>query len=177
MTYNLLPEKSQKKINLEYRLRLLTLIFYFSSAVLLVGFVLLIPSYVLLEVQKNVFISESPENRNSELDKNRKKFAESIKGIEDSLKILEASKKSSLKPHELIDKIADVTGEGVYLNRFTYSVVGASTTIIVDGNAGKRDDFLAFVDRVKKTPPFKTADFPVELLARSKDIKFTITVK
>lgn len=177
MTYNLLPEKSQKKINLEYRLRLITLIFYFSSGVLLVGFMLLVPSYVMLEVQKNVFINESPENSNTDVDKNRKKFAESIKSIEDSLKILDSTKKTSDKPHELIDKISGVKGSGVVIQRFTYTLVGASTTIIVDGNASKRDDFLGFIDRVKKTPPFKTADYPVELLAKSRDIKFSITVK
>lgn len=176
MPYNILSEKSKKKNNLEYHLRLLTLVLYFMSGVTIIGFTLIIPSYFLLEVQKEVFQAGLSLGEN-ELDKEKKKFNDTIKNIDNSIKIVESSIPKTKIPHELIEKITSSMNGGVQLQKLILTVSGASTTISIDGGAKTRDDFLQFVEGIKKTEPFREVNYPVELIAKNKDIKFQITVK
>lgn len=177
MNYNLLTEETKKKNSIEYRLKELTVIFYLLSGILISGTILLLPSFFLVETKKSA-AEEIINNTKQEEGKNdRGQFADTIKKIDESLKLIKVDSNISNSPSVLIQKIIGSKNDNVTINRFIYTLEGASSTVIIDGFAGNRDSFLNFVDSVKKTESFVSADYPVDLIARNRDIKFSITVK
>lgn len=174
--YNLLPEETQKHLLKEYRLRFLALLCGFFSAAFIIGAVLLLPSYIFV-FEKKAELEQELEMLKKGEEAGAKGFSTSARAVEDKIKALATLDKGVEEPHAFFSKIIEERDKSIFLQRFSYEIVGTTTSLIVDGVAKTRDDLLAFQNRLERRAPFHSAEFPVELLAKSRDIRFSIIIR
>jgi hypothetical protein len=104
-------------------------------------------------------------------------FANTAKELDEKIKALSQLVDESKLPHFYINKLFNERGGVVTINHFNYSIVSATTSIGLEGNAKTRDGLLAFKSRLEKTDLFSKVDFPIDLLVKTKDIDFSMTLK
>lgn len=177
MFYNLLPEEIQKKLLQEYHLRFSALLLILFAAICVIGVILLVPSYFLLFQKRSSFQLEIASLRNDQEDSSRKSSATAFRNLDEKMKALNILDSNRELPHVLFEKIIEDRGSSVTIQRFSSRLVGSTTEITVEGVAKTRDDLIAFKDRIKKKEPFTSVEFPPELLAKSKDVHFLMSIK
>ena len=175
--HNLLTEEAQKDVIKEYRFRFLSVLSGFFTLVFVVGSVLLVPSYMLVLTQKSGLKTELEIAKKLQEDNGNDNFSSSARSVEDKIKILSSVDSQNEAPDLLFRKIMEEMGESVKLNDFSYTETEGQLSIKIDGVAKNRDELLAFRNRLRQKQPFTSADFPVELLAKDEDIRFSMEIK
>ena len=177
MMYNLLPESAQGKVAREYHFRFLALLCSFFCAVFFIGTVLLLPSFVYV-VSKKTEANAEIDSITQKDDASGSNSAISAKSVEEKIKMLSIFGEEKDEPHVFFNKILEEKGNSISLQRFSYSLDDKKALVInLEGVAKGRDDLTAFQNRLKHKAPFTSADFPVELLAKDSNIRFSMTVK
>ncbi|MFC1732245.1 hypothetical protein ACFL6I_18210 [candidate division KSB1 bacterium] len=173
---NLLPKKERKRFEWEYKFRLLTILLLFLMATIVLGIILLLPSY---------FVSKSKGEsigRQSELLKKTIIFREgdtsvtSLLSTKQKINQLVETQKQVLQT-EIIQTIIQNTDENVAVDAFYYKKgTDSDGEMKVTGKADSRTALLSFSDRLKKESLFDRVDLPVSSLARDSNITFSITL-
>ena len=169
--YNILPDENKAKLKREYLLRLLAICCLFLSFTMLVGTILLFPSFIVL-YQKRTILNEELKTEGVETP-NTKNFSDIAKELQQKVKLLGSFSENS-SPRGTFSGIISERGNNITLSRFTYDFKDGSNSIVIVGNAKTRDDLLRFQSNLEKTALFKSVDFPDNLLAQNKDIMFNI---
>jgi len=176
--YNVLPEENQKSLRKEYLLRLVAVFSWFVGAIAFCGTALLIPSYVITLQKKSELKTElSSGGEEVVVDKDKEDFTNTAKDLQEKLKTLPVLASEAQLPHIFLNGILNEKGPAITINRFNYELVGTTTNLILEGVAKNRDDLLVFKSRLEKTKLFKKVDFPIDLLVKTRNISFTMTLK
>ena len=176
--YNVLLEEQKKNLKQEYRLRLATVTLFLLAAVFVSGIIALIPEVTLTFYNKATIEQELKALKEGNEGKLRSTYVSSIKEIETQVKALDYLSKAD-SPHSLIDRITQNRGKGVTLTKFSYRIVGTTTPMTLVGAAERLEDLLKFQERMQKTKPFTVAEFPIDLLSKSKNsaVSFSLQIK
>lgn len=175
--YNVLPEENQKSLKKEYILRLIAVASWFVGAIAFCGLVLLIPSYVITLQKKSELNLEIKQGGEAEANSSEANYTNTAKDLQEKLKTLAVLADETRLPHVFFDSILKEKSKDITLDRFHYELVGTTTTIILDGVAQTRDGLLSFKSRLEKTKLFRQVDFPIDLLVKTRNISFTMTLK
>ena len=173
---NLLPAEHRTRVIVEYRLRVVVVVLSLTLIVVIVGIVLLIPSYFLSRSKKDsvseqtAFIERSIEFRESEIS------AELLRKTRDQLLLLADSDKRVLLT-SIIKNVTEGKGIGVTISAISHFREGEIGTLTITGKALRRDNLLAFKDALDRNSHFSSVSLPISDLAKSRDIKFTLTLK
>lgn len=171
---NLIPSNAKKSITIEYWLRVCTSWFVLWAVTLFVSVIVLVPAYVLINIQVSVYESSAKIAQESvtsyeEVSKNLKQASEQAKLIVNSdddtniyayVDLFEQLQDSSI----MITKVA--------VNRTEKGVA----PVTVDGRAVDRESLAAFRDRLLAEESVSSVDLPISNLAKDRDIQFTLTV-
>jgi len=171
--YNVLPEDLQNDLKKEYRLRFLVVALRLAIIIFIIGSFALAPSIILSYTKQKELKIELSQLQEGNPKSKVKEYVEATKDLEEKITFLLQTSLGG-EPDTLLLSIINGKPQGISLTRFTVNQVGTSTKIILDGEADKRDDLLAFQKILQKTKPLSKAVFPVGLLAQERDIKFTI---
>ncbi|MDO8492369.1 MAG: hypothetical protein Q7S34_01880 [bacterium] len=175
--YNVLPEEDKKLLKKEYSLRLVAVVSWFISAIVLSGMILLMPSYI-ITLQKKSELTEKLAQRNVKTAESDKiNYSDTAKELQEKLKILAVLPDQKYLSHFFFTGILNEKGETITLNKFSYGLLGTTTNITIVGTAKTREGLLSFKSRLEKTNLFKIVDFPIDLLVKTRDINFTIVLK
>jgi len=174
---NLIPRSAKKKIVQEYWMRVVCAWVVLWSLCILVGVVLLWPTYVLLSGNNAAyaeFFSDASE-RSAEFEASGQQLVEATRQSIDIIRLSEQATLSSV--------LADI-----------WSTVDASTIVIEDiditrsevqetlnpigitGEASNRQALADFRSSLQALPYVTAVDLPIENLAQNEDIAFTMTV-
>jgi hypothetical protein len=170
-----LPPHERKELKREYTSRLLVVMLSFSFVAIILASVFLLPSYV---ISKEKFDEVSIRNKEltATLESGGKSgFNEALSAAKKDMKLLAVS--NELGMVEFIQKIAKKKNSSITIDniRFVRKVEGGSE-IQITGNAVTRDALISFEKELSSEPLFTTVDFPESLLAKARNVDFSITI-
>ncbi len=172
---NLLPAIRARMIRKTYFIRLATIIFFALATTVFLYGILSIPTYIYLnsevEGQQQVLSTlkvqlskqhiEEVEKRITKLN-NNSKFLETING--------------HITASGVVRRVLTVPRVGVTLSQITYFVSKTTKkiTVMISGNAGTRNELQQYQRDLQNTSFISSADLPVDVYAKEKDIAFTM---
>ncbi len=168
---NLLPKNDKHLIREEYRLRLVTVVLFAFSAVIIMASVLLIPSYFITYLKGVSGEEQIKIIRDVVAMHERDNVDQILVEAKQKLKAISSERQSDMV--EVIQTILEEQSAVISLNSF----VSVDDMIRVEGVARSRDDLVLFADRLEKTPLFVNVNLPLSNLAPSKDIRFSFDMK
>ena len=168
---NLLPPNEKRMVAREEWRRVIRVIGAFGLAAILIGSVLLTPSYIplLFEIQSlgREHDLEQEASRIFELDVIRREVGEISRA-------LDVVKRAALgRPHtrQLFDAVVR-DASGITTTSFT---VRDAVSVSVEGKAALRGDLLAFEQMLRESGLFREISSPLSNIIRQADISFTLT--
>ncbi|HZS43189.1 MAG TPA: hypothetical protein VFA52_03160 [Candidatus Paceibacterota bacterium] len=173
--FHLLPEEEKKLLKREYFYRLLFVILCFIFAIEVIASAFLLPSY-LLSYRKVADLNDQSAGIKTDIatktDPNLAKFLTSLKGNLSALKIDNKTGNSSFYIKEITDKKTS----GITVNQFFVNYGAEGSTILIKGNANKRDDLTQFYHSLQTIKDFTKVELPISAFAADRDIDFTMTL-
>lgn len=171
---NLIPPQAKKSLTLEYWLRVISVWCITFSVALLLGIVLLVPVYVLLNIQISVLSSSAAsasqkiatlKDVSKELDVASKQARSLINGLRFNYVSEYTASFRSLESEEIqLSQISiDRSKDGV-------------APIRISGTATTRQALASFRDSLLTQSQVASVDLPIANLAKDRDIQFSLTV-
>lgn len=173
LTANLLPPEGKKLIKLEECIRMVRFFGIGIAALLVVGLILLIPSYMFLSRDK----------------RNLEKESAAVAALAQKLR-LEEMRSSAIHAHGLLTEVRTfldrpsraselisalfVEADGVRVETLSITAGG---DVILNGFAETRDDLLDFHTELQDSKMFDVITFPISDIIHSADIQFTMNGK
>lgn len=171
---NLLPTQDRKRIGHKRLIRFFTLFHGIIAFLLVMGIVLLLPTYFFLFFQNKGA---------AELLAARKQITESeqARGAEARIQQTNATLRRLRTEYTLTQKslttpITDIVAKappGIILTFFSFEK--KTNRVLLRGNAATRNDLLQFVSAIRNHPAFREIESPVENILREKNASFTLS--
>ena len=171
---NLIPAEAKKRILREYWLRAVTVWFFLWSCAILLGVTLLVPSYVLINLQIKAYAS-SAQTAN-EKNENYESVA---KELEHASKLAAAVSEQFQRPTmtQYLSRIKSLESADAQVTRVNLSRDGESVReISISGTAASRQALADFRNRLREEDGVESVDLPISNLAKDRDIPFELTV-
>ena len=171
---NLIPPLAKKKLTREYWLRVVSVWFFTFSTALLLGIVLMIPVYVLLNIQISALSSSAAtasqkiatlKDVSNELDLANQQARALINGL----------RYNQMSDYtEIFRKLEsnEIQLSQIYIDRSKDGV----SPVRVSGTATSRQALATFRDKLLAESRVENVDLPISNLAKDKDIQFSLTV-
>ncbi|MCA9361572.1 hypothetical protein KC845_03380 [Candidatus Kaiserbacteria bacterium] len=170
---NLIPPEAQKSIRREYRMRALSVWSIFIALGLVLSTVLLLPAYVLISGQSDVYATayNDAENQVEEFKEIEKKITESNQ-VAKELQALEVAVPIS----EYIEVVKNSANTGILITSFNTNIGDAKSgdSISIAGEADNRQVLSEYKNSLEETGYFVRVELPLSSLASETDIKFTM---
>lgn len=171
---NLIPPHAKKSVLIEYWLRVLSSWFIVWSIALVVGIVILIPSYVLIADQVKVYSSDAKAASEKIVDY-KGVTKDLTQSSQQAVKLLGELKEPLISDYLLLFK--NLESKDVVISKITVQRtdkgIGAAQ---ITGEATDRQSLATFRDRLLSQSEIAGVDLPISNLAKDKDLKFTLTV-
>lgn len=171
---NLIPQTAKKKLRVEYWVRVVTVWFLLWSIALLVGALLLLPSYVLIGSQVTAYETSAAEA--FEKVANHENTTDGLIAASRQAKMaVDEAEQPVLSSYvTLFEGLQDHT---IQLNSIKLSRESNGVgPVILSGLADDRLALSSFRDRLLEEELVETADLPISNLTQDKDIPFNLTV-
>ena len=173
---NLIPPHARKYVQVEYWIRVGTVYFLLLSVTLVMVAALLIPTYVLITSQLQVY-----EEQYTETEAQNASYAEleQIVTVANATaqRVLQRAKEPSFST--LLEELSAVTDASIRLNTVTMNRDPKTKNIEqvqISGDASTREALAAFRNALEAHERFASAELPLSNLAKDKDVPFNITI-
>lgn len=171
---NLIPNTAKKSVLIEYWLRVITVWFLVWSGAMLVGVLILIPAYFLIDYQVVAF-EASAKYASEKVASYENVSRDLVRSSQQAGIILEKTKVTPISKYlanlEAM-QTKDIELTQMKVQRNEEGIVPISLV----GKATSRQALAAFRDRLLETPYITVVDLPISNLAKDRDILFPITV-
>lgn len=172
---NLLPNKDITALKKLYWLRFTAIAFTMAALLLVVGTVLLLPSYILLLGQTNAYSETFLETEREQQD-----VSLLMSAIRDANALATEieSNKNELSFFETLQAVRVLGGDAISIDTFFYEYkknLNEPDQILLYGVAKDRASLTQFSRAVQSDERFSEAIVPIQNLAGDKDVAFTIT--
>lgn len=172
---NLAPQENVKQFRRIYFLRLTTVVLIVATALVVIHGVLLIPSYMLL----NVRVAEQKVERDTV---GRLLQAAEGSQIEEKLKdmAIQLNRLETLPAQpSLTNAVALVLGvprSGISVRSIAYEPNGSESSLKVQGVAATREALRSYAQLLESQEVVTSVDFPISNLAEDRDLTFTLSI-
>ena len=171
---NLLPSGAKKGVRREYWLRVVTVWVLLLAVALLIGSLLLLPSYVLISAQVSVY-EETANRVSAEVASYEDVSTALVQANQQSIFIATESKQNSFS--DLVTLFNSFETERVNITDLQLSRTGVVVDVVqIDGTARDREALAQFRDELLADAAIASVDLPTSNLARAEDIPFSMTV-
>ena len=171
--FKLLSDEARKKVSEEYILRRSVVMLVGISAVVVVGIVSLVPSYVISESHIHLAQARTAALKNSPTGGMRDELVSWLDVTNKKIKILSPNTQTSI-PYENFIKVINSKPSGIRIAELEWSKTDTDTSLIVRGNSNDRQALLDFQSKLNETNTFSKAVLPVSNFAKDKDIDFEL---
>jgi hypothetical protein len=174
--YNVLSIEIKKQLRKEYYIRVFATFLFLISGLAFSGLGVLAPS-VIISRQNTKMVDMESQQFKKDQDRITGTKKVNISDLEVKAKILDSTL-DKRNMSAVFEAISSVKGKGVSINKFSEQKNGNSTTtlVVVSGVANTRKDLQDFRDVLRRTPPVVGAEFPIDVLGKSKDLQFTMAI-
>lgn len=174
--YKLLTEEEKVLIEREYKSRKIVLIEFFLVALLFIGAIGLVPSYI-IAVSKEKDANASLAALNQSLSgKTTEDLDTWLKEINTKIKLFAPSQDTD-RPYEAFKEIIALKPNGIKINNLSYSKNKTDIEFKLEGMAVDRRTLVDFQNSLNTSNKFTSASIPVADLAKDKNIPFDLTLK
>ncbi len=172
---NLIPPTAQTQVTREYWIRTVSVWLFLLSFGCVIGVIVYIPVYVLVQNQLQVF-----QNEFKQVSTENSSFEDSEKALilANTLSKLLVSSGTTTPFTQVIAKLETYAGSEITIKNIQFARTdGVITSIDLNGVAQSRLSLIAFQKQLESDPLFSKAELPLSNLAKDKDIPFTITIE
>ena len=176
MRHTLIPKTLKKSLRHEYRIRAFTVFLFMVSTSLLIGAVFLLPSFIHASLDKRAADTELIPLKLLAAKNGGVDSKDDLQKKANIIKILASSPKGKMEYSSIVKKIIEARGKTTIAS---ISVSRTSTTTVVTtivGVAPSREELLALKNRLLLSVLDNKVEVPVSLLAKSKDIPFSLSI-
>lgn len=171
---NLIPPESKKQLVRLYRVRLVSAWAILWSAALLIGALLMYPTYMLISGTSAAY-AETAASVTERTETFDSMVAELQATNQEAQMIVRSADEAKLS--EILTDIWSVNGQGVTISSVQL-IRGEQgiQPISLNGEAENRQALASFRDRLESLPYVLEVNLPIESLAQNQDISYTIRV-
>lgn len=171
--FKLLTEQASLKVSSEYAIRRMSLILLALIAVLIIGLVGLLPSFVLSGARKlELEIGVEMLNKNP-INQTGSDPLSWLSYMNTKLQIL-SPLLDETRPSDFINKVMEKKSLGIRLTNFAWVDDKGQPTLSISGVAQDRQALLSFEGALKSSQYFSDVALPVSNLAKDRNISFQI---
>jgi len=171
---NLIPPRAKKSLALEYWVRVASVWLYLWAFALFAVGCLLLPSYVLIGSQVDVYAS-SAEAASEKVATYENVSTSLVRASQEARALMD--ERGQARFSDYITLFRGLQGNEISLFEMRFGRgEGALSPIVLSGVADDRQALASFRDRVLAQAEVESVDLPISNLARDRDIQFTITV-
>lgn len=172
---NLIPAKAKRNVAIEYWLRVLTVWALIMSVVSILFALTMLPVYVSVDTKIDAY-AESAAIASQKIASFDAVSTELTRATEQARLVISSTDELSLS--KVIDLFDALETGGVEYTQVSISKApgGGLEPVTLVGNAENRQALADFRDRLLAQEEIETVDFPIENLAKDRDITFAITV-
>ena len=172
MRHTFTPRSQRALLDREYRARAVAALFMALASAVIIGVVALLPAFIRVSVAERSALQTIADDKTG-----NSTDAEALQGelsADGSLVSLLASGRGAPKLSDAIRQISSVRSR-VALSSFSIDREGTSSVVaVLQGVAPTRDDLISFQGRLEDLAPGASVDLPIEELAKSSDIDFSV---
>ena len=168
---NLLPTKEKTNLLSAYYIRVATLFVLTAFCVVLVGFLFLIPSYVITKAKESAAASQIA-TLYAKQDSTKEQLNTIIADINTKLSIFADPAHKFVFSTDVAAPVFSRKPQGVVITSIEFSIVNKVSTVSVTGVANNRQALLSFENNLKKESKFTGVNFPISDFAQGSDISF-----
>lgn len=171
--YKLLTEEQKKKIQAEYRLRLVVIALWSLIAVIVIGMVSLFPSYILTKARYNELTERLAILEQTGLSFEDKEVQLWLNQMNQKLKLL-SPKFDKDRPSVFIEEALRARVAGIRVTSLGWKREANGEIITLTGTASDRQSLINFENKLDKLGNFGDVSLPISNLAKDKDIDFEV---
>lgn len=174
---NLLPQKEQKHVLVNYRMRLTVVAIGALSVLALTAGVLLLPAYVIATNKVTLAqaqLDQASQNGGSGIGAEDPK--ETVRKIQATLAIVAPTDNKKVPSQIITDLLGRIT-PGISLKDIFFNVVLDGGNLTIHGVAQDRKALAAFGESLRTNPLFASTDIPPSSFVKKSNIDFTIIIK
>lgn len=170
--FTLLAEQQKKYLTRQYRLRLLSAVLFLIGGVILVSSGLLLPSRIMLQVERSALIEEK-------IAQGKAIKAEDSKNLQQTLEEIKMMVKTATpEKTRIFTAIQTVLAKkplGTSITSISYiRGVGAPSSLAIGGVAEERAQLLSLSKSLESEELFSDVSLPVSNLAKESNLIFTL---
>jgi hypothetical protein len=170
----LLTEKQKRRVLLEYRLRLVTVVAAMLIFVGVIACVSIVPSYVFLNIHQNILKIEQ-ENITGGKTENVDELSQKIADITNKAAILNPID-NSVYSSSIFLQLEKLAGESTTIREFHFTHFDENVSVQFSGVSKNRDSLTKFIDNLRKDPAFSGASFPYGSLAKQDNLEYSLNL-
>lgn len=172
---NLLPTKQKRQLKRAYYLRLATTLAVLAHGALVVGGVLLIPSYVVAERAADSAERYLAAVEETVAVRERAGVSHTIRALSERLRILDTL---AVQPRAVpaLDVVLERRTSGIRITGIGFAKGNSDAIALsIAGTAANRTALLTFIDTLRAAGTLDGVEVPVSQLAQEANIPFSIT--
>lgn len=169
----LLLKEENKEIKKDYLRRVITIVLFGLSGVLVLFLISLIPAYFLLKVDQKVLNQELSVAQNTELNADRNRLKEKLANLQQTLNVIDTPDSDN---SYFIQKITERQPRDINILSLNFEEQQDKSVIIVQGTANSRNSLSTFVKSLELVAEFESINLPFSSFAREVDIPFALTI-
>jgi hypothetical protein len=170
---HLLTDEYKKKVEREYRYRVLTVVSLIIIVLCVFGLILITPSYLKIHSTHSKLTAERDSYTEKIKSRQDDNSIDGIKSVQNAITILKSySQQYSVR--DTVLNLASKKQKGISISRFAYSKTKDVPTVDISGKADSRASLMSFSDQLKKDTSFSGVTIPLSSFAREKDIDFSL---
>lgn len=171
--YKLLTEEQKKKVESEYKLRLVVIALWSLLAVIAVGMVSLFPSYILTKARHTEVSERLAVLEQTALSAEDQEVQAWLDQMNQKLKLL-SPKFDDDRPSVFIEETLRLRSGGVRITTLDWKRDEGKEVLSLSGTARDRQSLINFENELNKGGQFGEVSLPISNLAKDKDIDFQV---
>jgi hypothetical protein len=173
---NLIPSEEKKIIHKVFYIRFTIVSFVVLGIAVLIGGVMLLPSFFYSSIEKNLALNQLEVQKNNPPIEFEQGAENLIKDLENKLNIINnAQKDKFLVSDKIINKINAKLIEGIKITEMNYLHDDTKgKTLEIRGFSSTRDNLLNFKNSFDRDGDFKKVDLPISNFIKSTNIQFNL---
>ncbi len=170
--FTLVPQEKRKELIREYRLRLLFIFISLLAALLLIGIILLLPTFLSVKATASEISAEKDSLEKTIVAKSDQDLEKTLGELKQNISALNGMEENI---YPTISDVVTSLPSGVSVTGFVYTYgAGGKSLLKVSGIAASRQNLLQFSKNLQAKSEFKTVDLPVSNLAKESSIPYEI---
>lgn len=171
---NILPNKQQRALYVRYYTQLFSTFFLVVAAAVMLGAVLLVPSYFLAQEEAKLLRQSADAQLQRLTLGGSTNEGQVMQTLEEAVSLLQTYEHDSVVTKAIV-AVTAVTPSGVTLQKVRILTGDSGGSVTLSGTANTRAGLVEFVSELQRKSIFSNVSVPVSDLAAEEDLNFSLS--